>query len=71
MEPEMPLNNGGFHAMSIQCTILINCTPNVYAIVQCVHVIHLSSCKCVCALLFGNVTFALITPKTIRGCVTA
>ena len=25
---------------------------------------------CVFALLFGNVTFAMMTPKTIRGCVT-
>ena len=33
------------------------------------HVIHHSSCMCVCALSFGNVVFALTTPKTIRGCV--
>ena len=32
--------------------------------------IHHSSCMCVFALSFGNVTFALMTPKTIRGCVT-
>ena len=34
------------------------------------HVIHYSSCMCVCALSFGNVVFALMTPKIIRGCVT-
>ena len=34
-------------------------------------VIHHSFCMCVFALLFGNVAFALMTPKTIRGCVIA
>ena len=34
------------------------------------HVIHPSFCMCVFEMSFGNVTFALMTPKTIRGCVT-
>ena len=35
------------------------------------HVMHYSSCMCVYALSFGNVAFALTTPKTTRGCVIA
>ena len=35
------------------------------------HIIHYSSCMCVFAQSFGNVAFALMTPKTTKGCVIA
>ena len=46
-------------------------TQSVNTFVFLCHVIHSSSCVYVFALSFGNVAFALTTPKTIRGCVTA